>query len=128
MVAAFFFTDLNQLDEAHAHLIDVEKKGLRIADLYSKLSQTEARLGDEAKARSYLEKVVELDLGNKTLLHDLKLAYRKTGKFDKTIDTLKQLLPKSRFDLALSYFTHQKYIKTSELFEQLTQFEPTNVD
>ena len=55
MIAASFFTARNQLDRAHTHLLNAEQKGLRTAELYIALSQSETRLNHEAKSREYLD-------------------------------------------------------------------------
>jgi tetratricopeptide (TPR) repeat protein len=129
MIAASFFSARGALDRAYAYLTEAEKKGLQSAQLFIALSQAETQLNhDEAKSREYLEKAFALDPANKDIQHDLGQAYRRAGEHEKAIALLKPLLPETRLDVALSYFANKNYVEAAELFRELSQKEPNNVD
>jgi tetratricopeptide (TPR) repeat protein len=128
MIAASFFTAENHFDRAYTHLQQAERKGLLTPELLIALSQAEARLNNETKSREYLERAAQLDPNNRDLLHDLGVAYRKAGQFDKAIATLQPLLPDTRLELALSFFSNKNYTEAGKLFEELARLEPANAD
>jgi tetratricopeptide (TPR) repeat protein len=128
MIAASFFTAQNHFERAYTHLQQAERKGLLTPELLIALSQAEIRLHNESKSREYLERAAQLDPNNRDLLHDLGIAYRKAGQLDKAIATLQPLLPDTRLELALSYFSNKDYSEAGKLFEELVRLEPANAD
>src|SRR5437660_344212 len=88
------------MEKAYPLLTALAAKGPASLDVYIALSEAEHARKNEAKSREYLQKAIQLDPNNATLIRQL----------------------------SISYFEAKDYAKAVPLLEQLTKAEPANPD